>query len=106
PAGETERHRAGDEAAPAPSRGPQVCGWEREHLADRVVELPDAVETGRARDGGDRQVGGLDQYARRLRPLSARDRERAGAQLAQEQAMEMALTHREPAGQPGDTVPI
>ena len=44
----------------------------REDLANGVVELANALEPTRERDLGDRQHGGLDQDARRLRTLRSR----------------------------------
>src|SRR5207253_1854110 len=72
----------------------------------RVVELPDALEAGGERDSRERQLGRLDQHARGLRPLGAGNRKRTGAELTEQQPVEMALTDGEPARQSGDAVAI
>ena len=60
------------------------------HLADRVVELADGGEPRRERDVAERQVGGLDQHTRGLRPLGAGQRERVRADLRLQHPLELA----------------
>ena len=52
---------------------PQRAGRHREHLLDRGVELPHALEPRRERDPGDRHRGRLEQEASGLRALGARE---------------------------------
>jgi hypothetical protein len=67
PEGQPQRERPGRGGRRRP---PAQLSWgEREDLLHRVVELPDAAEAGSERDLSQRQVGGLDEGAGRLRPL-------------------------------------
>ena len=78
----------------------------REHLADRLVELADAREAGRERDLGERQRGRLDQQAGGLRALRAGERERPGAELGDELAVQVALAVAEPRGEPSHALAV
>ena len=110
----TVEGRTRPRAEPSPSRAPDVVGADarsalgirREHLAHRVVELADAREPGRERDIGDAQIRGLDQHPRRLRALRPRERERARADLGDEQPVDLTLAVREPRREPTDAVPV
>ena len=81
-------------------------GDEREDLAHGVVELAHAREAGGERDLGEREVGRLDQRARRLRALRAGERERPGPELCRDEAVELAHAVAEPRGEPGDALAI
>ena len=78
----------------------------REDLADGVVELADRGEAGRERDLGERQLGRLDQQSRGVGALGAGERERAGAELGDELAVQVAFAEAEPLREPGDAVAV
>ena len=104
--GEAQRECPFRDITTAPPRCPQLAGGEREHLARRVIELADALEAGRKRHVRKRQVGRFDQRPCGLRALRTGDRERAGAQLTQEQTMKMALADGQTPGQAADTIAV
>jgi hypothetical protein len=84
--------RAGALGAAAPARPPtQLAGSARVDASHRVVELPHAPEAGAGGDLGERQLGRLDQRARRLRSLCTRERHRPGPQLGHEDAVQVPL---------------
>jgi hypothetical protein len=72
----------------------------REHLEQRVVELPHAAEPGGERDLREAQVGGLDQDPGGLRPLGPGQRQRSGAEFGGEHPVQVPLGVAEPARQP------
>ena len=76
------------------------------HLAHRVVELADAGEAGSEGDVGEGQVAGLDQGARGLCAAGAGQRQRAGAVLLGDHAVELAGRVAEALGQPVDAVTL
>ena len=51
-------------------------------------------------------VGRLDQHPRGLRPLGAGQRDRTGADLGDELAVQVPLAVAEPAGEPGDALAV
>ena len=77
-----------------------------EDLADRGIELADALKAGRERDAADRHVGGLEQDARRLRALGAGEREGAHADAPDQLSVDVALGVAKPASQAADALPI
>src|SRR5207302_3447158 len=78
----------------------------REDVPNRVIELPDALEAGGERDVGERKVRRFDQRSGGLRPLRARDRERTGAQLTEQQPVQVAFADGEPLSESGNTFAI
>ncbi len=88
---------------PAPA---QLARRQREHLADRVVELAHAREAGGEGDIGDRQGGGLEQYARGLGAAGARQLERPGAEVVHEPPVQVALGVAEPPREPGHALAV
>jgi hypothetical protein len=89
------RQPQGQPAGGAPrrpaARAAQARRGRREHLAERVVELPDAAETGGEGDVGHGEVGRLDEQARGLCALGPRESERTDAELAHEQAVQLPV---------------
>nr|BFE67871.1 hypothetical protein GCM10020092_011720 [Actinoplanes digitatis] len=79
---------------------PQLARRPGVHRADRVVELAHAAEARGERDLGQAEVGGLDEHARGLCALRPGQRERPGAQLGAEHAVEVPLGVAEAARQP------
>ena len=72
-----------------------------EHGPDGVVELPDAAETGGEGHVGGPEFGRLEQDPRRLRPLGPRQLEWPGADLGDEQPLQLAGAVAETSGQSG-----
>ena len=68
-------------------------------LPDGVVELADAGEASREGDLGDRQVGGLEQEAGRVRALRAGQGERSRADFGDQGAMYLPFAVSEPCGE-------
>ena len=77
----------------------QLGRREREDLLHGLVERPDAGEARGERDVGHRQLAGLDQQPRGLCALGAGERERAGAELGQQLALDLADAVAELCGQ-------
>src|SRR5205807_8989216 len=61
PVGKAQCERTINRIAATPPAFAQLRRRQGKYLADRVVELPDALEAGRERDLGERQIGGLDE---------------------------------------------
>ena len=104
--GESQRDRPGAGGVRLAAPPAQLARREREDLADRVVELPHAREAGRERDLGEAELGRLDQRARRLRALRARERERPGAELGRDEPVELPLAVAEARGESRDAVAV
>ena len=95
-----------------PGRRPRGCrgrpgvaarvGDEREDLPHGVVECPDAGESGGESDVTHGQRCRLDQQPGRLRPLSARERERTRAELGEQLPFDLPGAVTEPGGKAGD----
>ena len=81
-------------ALAAPSA--ELARGARIDLADGVVELPHRTETGGEGDLGQGQCGGLDQAAGGLRAAGAGQGQRPGAELGEEQPMEVPGRVTEP----------
>ena len=77
-----------------------------EHVADGVVELPDARESGGERDVGCGQVGRLEQDPRGLRPLGSGERYRAGADLGDEDPVQLPFGVAQPPGEARNAFPV
>ena len=75
-------------------------------LPDRVVELPDAGEAGREGDVGERHRRRLDQHAGVVGAARAGQRQRAGAQLGDQQPLQVPRRVADPAGQPLDPLAL
>ena len=89
-----------------PAQATQFLRRGREDLADGVVELPDARETGGERDLGDRKAGGLDEQPGRVGAPRAGDRERPSSDLGCEQTVQVALRVAEAPREAKDAVPV
>ncbi len=103
--GQAQRYDALHDVAAA-LLGPQLGRGHRVHLADRVVELAHAGETGRERDLGRAEVGGLQQQPGGLRPLGAGERERARTEFGVQLAGQVAVAVAEPRGEPGHALAV
>ena len=77
-------------------RAPQLLGREAEDVLHHPVELADAVEPGRGRDLGERQVGVVEQAAGEVRAPAARDLGRSRADVNVEESAQVARAHPEP----------
>ncbi len=106
--GQLQDHRArlGAFGAGRAARGPQPRRGGGEDLADGVVELADAGEPGGEGDIGDREGRGLQQHPCSLRALRPGQRQRPGADLGDQQAVQLPLGVAEPAGQAGHAVAV
>ena len=104
---EAQHHRAGDRGT-APGGGllAQLARGGGEDGAHGVVELPDAREAGRERDLGQLEVGRLDEGAGGVRALRAGQCLGAGADLGDEQAVQLALAVAEPGGEAGHSLAV
>ena len=71
-----------------------------------VVELPDAGEAGGEGDVAERQLGGLDQYARGLRALRSGQGQRVGADLGLQQPLELPSGVADAGGESGHAVAV
>ena len=78
----------------------------REHGAHGVVELAQAPEAGPEGHLAEGEVGGLDEDPSGLRTLGPGERERAGTQLGDEEAVEVAGAVPEPVGEAGHALPV
>ena len=74
--------------------------------AHRVVELPHAAESRAERDLREREIRRLDERARRLRAMGAGERQRAGADLRDEDPVQVALGVAELPREAADAVAI
>ncbi len=77
-----------------------------EHLADGLVELADARESGRERDVSGGKIGADEQHARRVRTVRSAEGERAGAELGGQQARQVARRVPEARGETGNALPL
>ena len=84
--GQSQRNRPGAGRVRRAAPPPELARREREDLAHGVVELAHAREARGERDLCEAELGRLDQRARRLRALGARERERPGPELGARRA--------------------
>jgi hypothetical protein len=102
-----DRARArGTAATSVPGAAAQLRRRPRVDRPQRLVELAQAAEAGADRDLPERQVGRLDQRARRLGALRARQRHRPGPDLRHEDAVELALREVQPRREPAHAVAV
>lgn len=79
----------------------QGGGADREDLAHGVVELADAGESGRERDVGHGQPGGLDEQPRGVRAVRPRQSQWARAEFAGQHAGQLPLGVAQRVGEGG-----
>ena len=96
----------GGRPAPPARRARRAVGGDAEHGPDGVVELADAGEAGTEGDVGHGQRRGLDQHPGRLGPLGPGQRHRAGPDLGEQQALELADAVAEFGGQARHPGPV
>ncbi len=84
----------------------QLGRCRRVDLPHGRVELPHARESGRPRDRGEVEHCGLHEHPRGLGALRACERERAGADLGPQLALDLAHAVAQPGGEPGDAFPV
>ena len=78
----------------------------REHLADGVVELPDAAEPGGEGHIAHREDGRLQQHPSGLGPLRTRDRDRSCAEDGGHLTLKLAAAVPQAVGEPVDSLAI
>ncbi len=89
---------------PAPAT--QLRGTLAEDATHRLIELPDAREAGTERYLGDGKIRPLEQYLSGLRSPGTGECERPGANLADQQSVQLALRVAEACSQAGNPLPI
>jgi hypothetical protein len=87
---------------PRPQPARRVC----ERLAHGVVALAHAGEAGGEGHVGDKEIGRLEQDARRLAALRPGEGERASAHLGRDEAVQLARAVAETAGQSFDALAV
>ena len=85
---------------------PQPARRVGERLADGVVALAHAGEAGGEGHVGDREMGRLEQHARRLAALRPRQGQRTGPHFGGDEAVQLAGAVAQTAGQALDPLPV